>query len=116
MLKNKLWGYLSGVALLAASSIASASTLVNYKPTPVSPTTPEFLFQGGAVPSLQTGPGSIGNGDGQLPEANQTAPGLESDTPFIIPGVPGSIVDPVAGTTNFYDTSLLLTGLQASAA
>jgi hypothetical protein len=50
-----------------------------------------------------------------LPIQNQTAPGLDSETPFILAG-PGSVNDVIAGTTHFYDSSLQFTaGLQANA-
>src|SRR3954462_12148024 len=105
-------------ASLAICSLASASTIVDFKPTPVSPTTPEFQFSralGGGVPVFRGALGATSNNDGNLPVQNQTAPGLDSETPFILAG-PGSLNDFVAGTTHFYDSSLQFTaGLQANA-
>jgi hypothetical protein len=108
----RLFGTLS---VLAGGTAASAATLVDYKPLPVSPTTPEFVFNGGANPSLQSGPGVIGNADGTLPVANQTPGGLDIETPFVIPGVPGSLINGTSGTTEFYDTTFVLSGLVANA-
>src|SRR6266480_6840946 len=97
---------------------ASAGTIVDFKPNPVSPTTPEFQFSralGGGAPVFRGALGSTSNNDGNLPVQNQTAPGLDSETPFILAG-PGSVNDFVAGTTHFYDSSLQFTaGLQANA-
>src|SRR4051794_18184391 len=106
-------------ASVAICSLASAATIVDFKPNPVSPTTPEFQFSralGGGVPVFRGALGSTSNNDGNLPVQNQTAPGLDSETPFILAG-PGSVNDFAAGTTHFYDSSLQFTaGLQANAA
>ena len=53
------------LAILAVSSVASATVLVDFKPVPTSPTTPEFVFSralgpGGVVPVFREGPGAIG--------------------------------------------------------
>src|SRR5436189_5594059 len=79
---------------------ASAATIVDWKPQPTSPTMAEFIWNGSF---LNEGPGNFSNGDGALPRNLQTAPGLDMGTPFIIPGVPGSEIDAVAGTTTFMD-------------
>src|SRR6476620_6316798 len=103
-------------AFCAICASASASTIVDFKPNPVSPTTPEFQFSralGGGVPVFRGALGTTSNNDGNLPIQNQTAPGLDSETPFILPG-PGSLNDLIAGTTHFFDSSLHFTGgLQA---
>jgi hypothetical protein len=105
-------------ALFSLCAWASAATIVDFKPNPVSPTTPEFQFSralGGGVPVFRGALGSTSNNDGNLPVQNQTSPGLDSETPFILAG-PGSVNDFVAGTTHFYDSSLQFTaGLQANA-
>ena len=108
-------------AIAALSSLcawASAATIVDFKPNPVSPTTPEFQFSralGGGVPVFRGALGSTSNNDGNLPIQNQTSPGLDSETPFIL-AAPGSVNDFIAGTTHFYDSSLQFTaGLQANA-
>jgi len=105
-------------ASLAICSLASAATIVDFKPNPVSPTTPEFQFSralGGGVPVFRGALGSTSNNDGNLAVQNQTAPGLDVETPFILAG-PGSVNDVPAGTTHFYDASLQFTaGLQANA-
>src|SRR5207249_10861601 len=100
------------------SSSSIAATRVDFKPVPVSPTTPEFQFSralGGGVPVFRTALGATSNNDGNLPVQNQTAPGLDAETPFILAG-PGSLNDFIAGTTHFFDSSLQFTaGLQANA-
>src|SRR6476661_4795526 len=105
-------------AFCAICASASASTIVDFKPNPVSPTIPEFQFSralGGGVPVFRAALGATSNNDGNLPIQNQTAPGLDSETPFILAG-PGSLNDLVAGTTHFFDSSLQFTaGLQANA-
>jgi hypothetical protein len=108
----------AAVAVLCAiSSSASAATLVDFKPTPVSPNIPEFQFSralGGGVPVFRGALGATSNNDGALPIQNQTAPGLDAETPFILAG-PGSLNDVIAGTTHFFDSSLQFTGgLQAN--
>ena len=106
-------------ALFSLCAWASAATIVDFKPNPVSPTTPEFQFSRALVfaggPVFRGALGSTSNNDGNLPIQNQTAPGLDSETPFILAG-PGSVNDFIAGTTHFYDSSLQFTaGLQANA-
>src|SRR3954463_16005227 len=114
----KTFRFAAIAATLAICSLASAATIVDFKPTPVSPTTPEFQFSralGGGVPVFRGALGSTSNNDGNLPLQNQTAPGLDSETPFILAG-PGSLNDLIAGTTHFFDSSLQFTaGLQANA-
>ena len=100
------------IAFFTLASCASAATLVDFKPAPVSPTSPEFSFGAGPVPSFSDAAGASGNGDGELPEAAQSSPGLLVETPFIIGGIPGSLVK--ASSTDFYDVSLVMTGLFAS--
>src|SRR3954453_1146673 len=91
-------------ALFSLCAWASASTIVDFKPNPVSPTTPEFQFSralnGGGAPVFRGALGSTSNNDGGLPILTQTAPGLDSETPFILAG-PGSANDLAAGTTHF---------------
>jgi len=105
-------------ALLAVSSVASATTIVDFKPVPTSPGIPEFGFHrpaGGGAPVFRAQLGATSNNDGALPVQNQTAPGLDSETPFILAG-PGAVNDLIAGTTAFYDSSFQFTaGLQANA-
>src|SRR6476469_2463899 len=105
-------------ASLSICAVSNAATIVDFKPTPTSPNTPEFQFSralGGGVPVFRGALGSTSNNDGNLPVQNQTSPGLDSETPFILAG-PGGVNDFVAGTTHFYDSSLQFTaGLQANA-
>lgn len=104
-------------AVLSLCAWTSAATIVDFKPLPVSPTTPEFVFSralGGGVPVFREGPGSVGNADGTLPLINQTPGGLLVETPFLIPAVPGSQL--TAASTLFFDSTLVFTGgLQANA-
>jgi len=105
-------------ALFSLCAWASAATIVDFKPTPVSPTLPEFQFSralGGGAPVFRGAIGATSNNDGNLPIQNQTAPGLDAETPFILAG-PGALNDLIAGTTHFLDSSLQFTaGLQANA-
>jgi hypothetical protein len=96
---------------LGLATSAMGAVLVDFKPFPASPTTPEFTWNGSA---LNEGAGSLGNGDGALPPAAQIAPGLQYDVPFIIPGVAGSQINPGSGSTTFYDTSLNIGGFAAA--
>jgi len=102
--------------LLAICSVASATTVVDFKPVPTSPTLPEFGFHrpvGGGPPVFRAEVGATSNNDGNLLPTNQTAPGLDSETPFILAG-PGAANDLVSGTTHFYDSSFQFTsGLAA---
>src|SRR5215204_3997651 len=102
MKSTRMWT--AGVAVLCAiSSWASAATLVDFKPLPVSATTPEFVFSrtlGGGVPVFRSGPGATGNADGVLPVPAQTPGGLDAETPFLIFGaIPGSQLN--ASSTEF---------------
>jgi hypothetical protein len=107
----------SATAFFAISSLVSAATIVDFKPLPVSPTTPEFQFSralGGGVPVFRGDLGATGNGDGELPVPAQVPGGLDVETPFLIPGVPGSQIN--AASTEFRDSTLQFTsGLQANA-
>src|SRR3954471_18159390 len=110
--------FAAAAALLSICAASNAATIVDFKPTPVSPNIPEFQFSralGGGVPVFRGALGSTSNNDGNLPVQNQTAPGLDSETPFILVG-PGSLNNFAAGSTHFYDSSLQFTaGLQANA-
>jgi hypothetical protein len=103
---------------LSLASFSNAGTLVDFKPVPTSPTLPEFVFNGPpGSPSLQAGPGAQGNGDGEtLPPTLQGEGGLDAETPFVIPGIPGGVVNVGAGTTLFHDTTLVLNGLAVNGA
>jgi hypothetical protein len=105
-------------AMLAVSSVATATTIVDFKPVPTSPAIPEFGFHrpaGGGAPVFRAELGATSNGDGNLLPQNQTAGGLDSETPFVLAG-PGAINDLIAGTTGFYDSSFQFTsGLAANA-
>src|SRR3954468_22110953 len=98
-------------ALLSVCAVSNAATIVDFKPSPVSPGIPEFQFSralGGGVPVFRGALGATSNNDGNLPVQNQTAPGLAAYTPFILAG-PGSVNDFLAATTHFYDSSLQFT-------
>lgn len=105
-------------ALLFFCSSALAGTIVDFKPSPVSPTIPEFQFSrpaGGGAPAFRGALGASSNNDGNLAIQNQTAPGLDSETPFILAG-PGALNNLISGTTHFLDSQLNFTGgLQANA-
>src|SRR3954447_6718901 len=109
--------FFSVALTLALCSWSIAGTLVDFKPVPVSPTIPEFQFSralGGGVPVFRGALGATSNNDGNLPIQNQTAPGLDAETPFLLLG-PGSLNDLIAGTTHFFDSALQFTGgLQAN--
>jgi hypothetical protein len=100
------------IAVLFAPAVHAAE-LLNFKPVPVSPALDDFTWNGA---NFASGPGNFSNGDGTAPVATQTAPGLQLDTPFVIPGVPGSTVNPASSSTTFFDASLTLTGFAASGA
>lgn len=118
MISNK-FSFAAVAAFCAITSWASAATIVDFKPNPVSPRLPEFEFSralnGGGAPVFRSTAGATSNNDGNLPVQNQIEPGLDAETPFILAG-PGSVNDILAGTTHFYDSSLIFTGgLVASA-
>jgi hypothetical protein len=115
------------VAWISLIGTASATTIVSLNPelNPSGPSPATFTF--GQVPAappgtlqFAAGPGSLSNGDGNLPPTNQHSPGLELKTPL-------NIIDPATlygrqnnadGSTTFYDTSLVFqpNDLQASSA
>src|SRR3954463_8451447 len=114
----KTFRFAAIAAILSICAASNAATIVDFKPTPTSPNIPEFQFSrapGGGAPVFRGALGATSNNDGNLPIQTQTAPGLDSETPFILAG-PGSGNDVPAGTTHFYDSSLQFTaGLQANA-
>jgi len=111
---KRLLGVCAAAALpMSLATAASGAVLVDFKPFPASPSTPEFAWNG---VNLDEAAGNLSNGDGALPPANQTAPGLQFDVPFIIPAVAGSQINAGSGSTTFYDSSLVITGFAASAA
>lgn len=81
------------------------SAFLQFEPNPPSPTLPEFIWTGPGG-NFQTGPGCIGNGDGDLPLSAQTPGGLEVDTPIPLPNIPNSTID--ATGTHFFDITLQL--------
>src|SRR5687768_16840591 len=89
LLTARMRALVAAVSLLGFAASTPAAVILNFKPVPTSPH-PEFAWSGVA---LDESAGSIGNADGTLPPANQMAPGLQFDTPFIINGVPGSSVN-----------------------
>jgi len=103
--------------LLAFGGLAKnnllASEIVSFAASPTDPTLPDIQLTGtGAGKSLTTGFGFTSNGDGLLPPAAQTSPGVDIFTPFTIP-VPGSVVHP-GGQTDIYDSSISITNLVVS--
>lgn len=87
-------------------SAQGALQLLQFQPTPVSPGSAEFNWSGPGG-NYTTGPGSQGNGDGNLPIAGQTPGGLQVDTPLTVTGLgatAGATAD--AAGTHFYDVSL----------
>src|SRR5262245_46994907 len=88
-------------ALLAVSSVASATVIVDFKPLPTSQALPEFVFSralGGGIPAFRGGPGATGNADGLLPVAAQTPGGLDSEAPFPIGAFAGVPAASATGT------------------
>lgn len=103
-------GVLAAAAALSAVSMVEAAPLVDFKPVPTSATLPEFQLTGSTFSATI---GSVSsNSANPLVPTNQG--GLLSETPFTIPdAVPGKVVT-ATGTTQFYDTTLVLTGSVAS--
>jgi len=100
----------AGVAIQSQPIHASVIELLNWAPVPdsIQPPFSEINYTGA---NLQTGPGAIGNGDGNLPPANQTPGGLQVDTTLNAP-IPFSFADSIfTGGTGYYDVSLTFTGL-----
>jgi hypothetical protein len=93
-------------------SSARAGTLVDFTPQPASPGVAEVIWN---QDQLYQGPGAIGTnfrlpgiGDGNLPVSQQFAPGLALETPYVVAGLPGSVVNANNNSTTFYDASLLI--------
>ncbi len=102
----------------ALSNSAYAATLVSLNPelTPGGPPPVNFTFGAGG---FADGSGSHGNGDGNLAPNLQHAPGLELKTPLTIstvghPELAYGIQSNADGSTTFYDTTLVLSGLAPS--
>ena len=99
--------------LVASSASASSISLVDsFAPLPVSPYVYEMIWNGS---ELYEGPGAIGtgfgtggSGDGELDPTLQFAPGLAVQTPYVITGIPGSIVNTASlpNSTLFMDATL----------
>lgn len=89
-------------------SAQGAFQLLQFQPIPVSPPIPEFSWTGPGGNFIDAA-GAHGNGDGTLPVANQTAPGLEIDTPLTINAAASTGIQHNAdGSTTFYDASMTL--------
>jgi hypothetical protein len=108
-------GLFVGTAALGLLSIGGVSAqaalveFVNWAAVPASATVPEINYD--TTLGLQAGPGAIGNGDGNLPVANQTPGGLQVDTVVNAP-IPFSFPDSLfTGGTGYYDVTLSFTGL-----
>ena len=109
-----------GAVLLSGAGISSAAVmqLVNFASEPLTPPAtaqPEFVYQPAAashlIPSFYEGAGSVGNGDGNLPLASQSAQGLETTTTHTSATLqtdPGAVSSGM-GTT-LYDTSMYIYG------
>ena len=100
--------FLAGMLLIASS--ASAGTLADFMPQPASPFVSEMIWNG---TELYEGPGAIGtgfgtggSGDGEVPVNQQFAPGLTIETPFVVNGVLGSLVNVPDSSTSFFDATL----------
>jgi hypothetical protein len=114
----KLIAMAAGLALTTASY--ASVQLVSMAPDPVSKDLSEVIWSGAA---LQTGPGSVGNNDGTLPQFLQTAGGYQVQTPLHIEGVAGSQIndngtplDTSDDSTVFFDVTMVLNGLPGSGA
>ena len=104
---------LAALGFQAHLSRASVITLANWAAVPDLGTgaAPVINYTGGAVNGLETGPGAIGNGDGNLPPSQQTPGGLQVDSPMTAP-IPFSFPDSMfTGGTGYYDATLIFTGL-----
>jgi hypothetical protein len=104
------------LALFAFSALATAADaglLVDFKPDPSSSTLYEVGWTGNQIVQR---PGSVGNGDGALSPTSQIPGGMNIQTPLNIVGITGSTNNSTDGSTTFYDVTLELTGLFASAA
>ena len=105
--------FVAGSLLLASSASAdtlSGDQLATFMPQPASPFVSEMIWNGS---ELYEGPGAIGtgfgtggSGDGELPVNQQFVPGLSIETPFVVNGVPGSLVNVGDSSTSFYDATL----------
>lgn len=103
------------ISIIALSSLAAASSIeaaqiLSFEAGPISPSVPEVAFLGGLV----SGAGSVGNADGLLPPPAQTPGGLNVSTPFVLPAIPGAVVNGATGSTTFFDTTLILGGNAAA--
>ena len=85
--------------------------MLQLQPIPVSPALPEYSWNGPGG-NFVTGPGVVGNGDGDLPANAQTPPGMELDTPLFVPGVPNSVV--TANGTVFLDATMTFSSVNAN--
>jgi hypothetical protein len=105
------------VAVLVLAQPALGITIVSLNPelTPGGGASP-INFTYAQAPGFQAGPGSVGNGDGNLLPGSQSAPGLELKTPLTIndPAVFYGRTLNADGSTTFYDTTLVMTNLTAS--
>ena len=107
--------FLSSCFLAFLALPAKGDTIASLVPVPSSVANPAFTFGGSPTPSFAAGSGSVGNGDGGSPVISQTPGGLELQTPFyIFPGTSFGQVNNPDGSTTFYDTTLVLTGLGVS--
>lgn len=109
---------LAAISLAGIAGVVRADAILNFGPLPNN-NIPEFQFNtrhvGDAAPSFYEASGAIGNGDGDLATANQTAGGLQLTTAFL----PAFVLNRGQDALDphlFYDATLNLTGFMATTA
>ena len=106
------------MAVAGLTNVSQADVFLSYSPVPLttSPAFPEFVWAPSpSIPQLNVGAGAHGNGDGNSPVSSQTPGGLELNTTFVVPFVAGQGQVNNVGSSTFFDTTLVLSGLSASA-
>lgn len=106
---------LAAISLAGIAGVVRADAILNFGPLPNN-NIPEFQFNtlaGDPAPSFRQAAGAVGNGDGNLPTANQTAGGLQLTTAFL-PAYSALRGQDIADAHLFYDATLSLTGFMAN--
>jgi hypothetical protein len=96
-------GLVAVIALGMGAACAEGAILIDFLPTPLSPSLKEFEWSG--LQGLREDVGAFGGND-VSPPANASPGGLKIEVPMVISGIPGSQINAGNGSTTIFDVTL----------